>query len=151
VFDVDGKVLETPGEGRRVLLKIGCASRHIQFKSWAACCLSTWAGAGAVVARYDVLRARMAGGDARAIVNCNYFQMIENSVDQNHLKWLHRADNADLGNGEIKPQSSTTASQYLHPAGLRKNWAHLNFSSCRRSTRPATSKRHPLSTRQQLL
>src|SRR5207249_6321929 len=41
--------------------------------------------------RYDVL-VRDDGVRARRArtVNCNFFQMIENSVDQNHLKWLDR-------------------------------------------------------------
>ena len=42
--------------------------------------------------REDGVRARRA-----RTVNCNFFQMIENSVDQNHLKWLHRTAKTPTG------------------------------------------------------
>ncbi len=30
------------------------------------------------------------------IIHCNYFQMVENTVDQHHLKWLHRTSTTKM-------------------------------------------------------
>ena len=63
------------------------------------------------------------------IVNCNYFQMIENSVDQNHLKWLHRtAKTPDWDDGEIDPQlfEHGVLNTYIRSVA-GKRWAHCEF------------------------
>ena len=63
------------------------------------------------------------------IVNCNYFQMIENSVDQNHLKWLHRtAKTPTWDDGEINPQvfEHGVLNTYIRSVA-GKRWAHVNF------------------------
>ena len=80
--------------------------------------------------RYDVL-VRDDGVRARRArtVNCNFFQMIENSVDQNHLKWLHRtAKTPTWDDGEINPQPfeyGILNTYTRHVAG--KRYAHVNF------------------------
>ena len=92
LYDVDGKVLETPGEPPASTFKerVRQPSYNVQELGGV---LFVYMGPepAPLLPRYDVL-ARQDGQRAmRArIVNCNYFQMIENSVDQNHLKWLHR-------------------------------------------------------------
>jgi 5,5'-dehydrodivanillate O-demethylase len=41
--------------------------------------------------RYDVLvREDGVRSLSARLIHCNYLQMVENSVDQHHFKWLHR-------------------------------------------------------------
>jgi 5,5'-dehydrodivanillate O-demethylase len=80
--------------------------------------------------RYDVL-ARQDGQRAMRArkVNCNYFQMIENSVDQNHLKWLHRGlTTPNWEDGEINPQIFEHGVLNTYKRRVNgQNWAHVNF------------------------
>jgi len=79
---------------------------------------------------YDVL-IRQDGARARRArtVNCNFFQMIENSVDQNHLKWLHRtAQTPDWDDGEIDPRPFELGIINTYTRRVAgKTWAHCNF------------------------
>jgi 5,5'-dehydrodivanillate O-demethylase len=77
-----------------------------------------------VLVREDGLRARRA-----RTVNCNFFQMIENSVDQNHLKWLHRTSKTpDWDDGEINPQQFEYGILNTYTRRVAgKKWAHVNF------------------------
>jgi 5,5'-dehydrodivanillate O-demethylase len=92
LFDVEGKVLEMPGEpadstfNQRV--------KHPGYKvQELAGILFAYLGPepAPLLPRYDVLvredGIRSANG---RIVHCNFLQMVENSVDQHHFKWLHR-------------------------------------------------------------
>src|SRR5207249_1034118 len=81
--------------------------------------------------RYDVL---VRDDDVRAqrarTVNCNFFQMIENSVDQNHLKWLHRtAKTPTWDDGEINPQPFEYGilNTYMRHVADGRRYAHVNF------------------------
>ena len=131
LFDVDGKVLETPGEGPTSTFKERVRQPSYKVQELGGV-LFVYMGPepAPLLPRYDVL-ARQDGRRAmRArIVNCNYFQMIENSVDQNHLKWLHRGlTTPTWEDGEINPQifeHGVLNTYTRRVAG--KNWAHVNF------------------------
>ena len=131
LFDVDGKVLETPGEGPTSTFKERVRQPAYKVQELGGV-LFVYMGPepAPLLPRYDVL-ARQDGQRAmRArIVNCNYFQMIENSVDQNHLKWLHRGlTTPTWEDGEINPQifdHGVLNTYTRRVAG--KNWAHVNF------------------------
>jgi 5,5'-dehydrodivanillate O-demethylase len=77
-----------------------------------------------VLVREDGMRARQG-----RLVHCNFFQMIENSVDQHHLKWLHRtASTPTWDDGEIDPQPfdyGIVNTYTRHVDG--KKWAHVNY------------------------
>ena len=78
-----------------------------------------------VLVREDGVRARRA-----RTVNCNFFQMIENSVDQNHLRWLHRtAATPTWDDGEINPQvfEYGVLNTYTRRVADGKRYAHVNF------------------------
>jgi 5,5'-dehydrodivanillate O-demethylase len=55
--------------------------------------------------------------------------MIENSVDQNHLKWLHRtAKTPTWEDGEINPQVFEHGVLNIYTRRVAdKRWAHVNF------------------------
>ena len=131
LFDVDGKVLETPGEGPTSTFKERVHQPSYKVQELGGV-LFVYMGPepAPLLPRYDVL-ARQDGRRAmRArIVNCNYFQMIENSVDQNHLKWLHRGlTTPTWEDGEINPQifEHGVLNTYIRRVA-GKNWAHVNF------------------------
>ena len=131
LYDVDGKVLETPGEGPGSTFKERVRQPSYKVQELGGV-LFVYMGPepAPLLPRYDVV-ARQDGQRAmRArIVNCNYFQMIENSVDQNHLKWLHRGFTTPTWeDGEINPQifdHGVLNTYTRRVAG--KNWAHVNF------------------------
>ncbi len=131
LYDVDGKVLETPGEGPASTFKERVRQPSYQVQELGGV-LFVYMGPEPVplLPRYDVL-ARQDGQRAmRArIVNCNYFQMIENSVDQNHLKWLHRGFTTPTWeDGEINPQIFDHGVLNTYTRRVSgKNWAHVNF------------------------
>jgi 5,5'-dehydrodivanillate O-demethylase len=80
--------------------------------------------------RWDVL-VREDGQRARQgrLVHCNFFQMIENSVDQHHLKWLHRTSTTPTwDDGEIDPQpfEHGIVNTYTRRVDGKK-WAHVNY------------------------
>jgi len=92
LYDIDGKILEMPGEPADSTFwqRLRHPSHKVQELGGVlfaylgpepATLLPRWD----VLVREDGVRARRA-----RTVNCNFFQMIENSVDQNHLRWLHR-------------------------------------------------------------
>ena len=117
--DVEGRVLEMPGEsadstfGKRV--------RHPAYKvQELGGVVFAYLGPqpASLLPRWDVL-VREDGERARRArtVNCNFFQMIENSVDQNHLRWLHRtASTPTWEDGEINPKFSIWRSERLYPS-----------------------------------
>jgi 5,5'-dehydrodivanillate O-demethylase len=92
LYDVSGKILETPGEPtdstfyQRV--------RHPAYKvQELAGIIFAYLGPepAPLLPRYDVLvRDDGVRSLSARIVHCNFLQMVENSVDQHHFKWLHR-------------------------------------------------------------
>ena len=131
LYDVDGKVLETPGEppGSTFKEKVRQPSYKAQELGGV---IFVYMGPepAPLLPRYDVL-AREDGVRARRLrtVNCNFFQMIENSVDQNHLKWLHRtAKTPEWDDGEINPQPFEHGILNTYTRRVAgKTWAHCNF------------------------
>lgn len=92
LYDVEGRVLEQPGEPAESTFKERV--RHPAFKvQELAGIVFVYLGPepAPLLPRYDVLvREEGARTMSARIVHCNYLQMVENSVDQHHFKWLHR-------------------------------------------------------------
>jgi 5,5'-dehydrodivanillate O-demethylase len=92
LYDVQGKVLEAPSEPPESTFKEKVRQAAYRTQEMGGV-IFVYMGPQPVplLPNYDVL-VREDGVRARRArtVNCNFFQMIENSVDQNHLKWLHR-------------------------------------------------------------
>jgi 5,5'-dehydrodivanillate O-demethylase oxygenase subunit len=131
LYDVDGKVLETPGEPPTSTFKERVRQPAYKAEELGGVIFVYMGPSPApLLPRYDVL-VREDGVRARRArtVNCNFFQMIENSVDQNHLKWLHRtAKTPDWDDGEINPQPFELGilNTYIRRVA-GKTWAHCNF------------------------
>ena len=131
LYDVQGKVLETPGEPPESTFKerVRQAAYRTQESGGV---IFVYMGPEPVplLPNYDVL-IRQDGARARRArtVNCNFFQMIENSVDQNHLKWLHRtAQTPDWDDGEIDPRPFELGIINTYTRRVAgKTWAHCNF------------------------
>jgi 5,5'-dehydrodivanillate O-demethylase len=131
LFNVDGKVLETPGEGATSTFKERVRQPSYKVQELGGV-LFVYMGPepAPLLPRYDVLAREDGKRAMRArIVNCNYFQMIENSVDQNHLKWLHRtAKTTTWEDGEINPQVFEHGVLNTYTRRVAdKRWAHVNF------------------------
>ena len=132
LYDVEGKVLEMPGEpadstfGHRV--------RQPAYKAQElGGVVFAYLGPepASLLPRFDVL-VREDGVRARRArtVNCNFFQMIENSVDQNHLRWLHRTGSTPTwDDGEINPQAFEYGilNTYTRRVADGRRYAHVNF------------------------
>lgn len=131
LFDVDGKVLETPGEGSESTFKDRVRQPSYRVQELGGVLFVYMGPAPApLLPRYDMLAREDGKRAMRArIVNCNYFQMIENSVDQNHLKWLHRtAKTPTWEDGEINPQVFELGVLNTYTRRVDgKKWAHVNF------------------------
>src|SRR2546427_296469 len=109
LYDVEGKILEMPGEPADSTF--WQRLRHPAYKVQElggvifaylgpdpAPLLPRWD----VLVREDGVRARRA-----RTVHCNFFQMIENSVDQHHAKWLHRTSSTrKQGSRRLNPAST---------------------------------------------
>jgi len=132
LYDVEGRVLEMPGEpdestfGQRV--------RHPAYKvQELGGVIFAYLGPepASLLPRWDVLVREDGVRSRRArTVNCNFFQMIENSVDQNHLRWLHRtASTPTWEDGEINPQvfEYGVLNTYTRRVADGKRYAHVNF------------------------
>ena len=131
LYDVEGKVLETPGEPPTSTFKERVRQPSYKAQELGGVIFVYMGPEPApLLPRYDVL-VREDGVRARRArtVNCNFFQMIENSVDQNHLKWLHRtAKTPDWDDGEINPQPFEHGIINTYTRRVAgKTWAHVNF------------------------
>jgi 5,5'-dehydrodivanillate O-demethylase oxygenase subunit len=132
LYNVEGQILEMPGEPADSSFKERI--RHPAYKAQElGGVVFAYLGPEPVplLPRYDVL-AREDGVRARRArtVNCNFFQMIENSVDQNHLKWLHRtAATPTWDDGEINPQPFEYGilNTYTRRVTDGRRYAHINF------------------------
>ena len=92
LFDVEGKVLEMPGEPEDSTFNQRVKHPGYKVQELAGIIFAYLGPDPApLLPRYDVLvredGIRSANG---RIVHCNFLQMVENSVDQHHFKWLHR-------------------------------------------------------------
>ncbi len=132
LYDVEGKILEMPGEPADSTF--WQRLRHSAYKVQElggvifaylgpdpAPLLPRWD----VLVREDGVRARRA-----TTVHCNFFQMIENSVDQHHAKWLHRTPSTPTwDDGEINPQvfDYGVLNTYTRRVADGKRYAHVNF------------------------
>ena len=92
LYDVEGRVLEQPGEPADSTFRERV--RHPAYKvQELAGIVFAYLGPdpAPLLPRYDVL-VRLDGARSMSarIVHCNFLQMVENSVDQHHFKWLHR-------------------------------------------------------------
>jgi 5,5'-dehydrodivanillate O-demethylase oxygenase subunit len=131
LYDVQGKVLETPGEPPESTFKEKVRQPAYRTRDLGGVIFVYMGPEPApLLPRYDVL-AREDGVRARRLrtVNCNFFQMIENSVDQNHLKWLHRtAKTPEWDDGEINPQPFEHGIVNTYTRNVDgKQWAHVNY------------------------
>ena len=131
LYDVEGRVMEQPGEPPDSTFRERV--RHLAYKvQELSGVVFAYLGPepAPLLPRYDVL-VREDGVRARRarIVNCNFFQMIENSVDQNHLKWLHRtAKTPTWDDGEINPQQFEYGILNTYTRRVAgKRYAHVNF------------------------
>ncbi len=92
LYDVEGRILEMPGEPAGTTFDQRV--RHPAYKvQELAGIIFAYLGPepAPLLPRYDVL-VREDGVRSRSarLVHCNFLQMVENSVDQHHFKWLHR-------------------------------------------------------------
>ncbi|MDH3444786.1 MAG: Rieske 2Fe-2S domain-containing protein, partial [Deltaproteobacteria bacterium] len=92
LFDVNGQCLEQPAEPAQRNFKDRV--RHLAYKvEELNGIIFAYLGPepAPLLPRYDVL---VRDDSVRSIwgrvMNCNYFQMVENTVDQHHFRWLHR-------------------------------------------------------------
>ena len=131
LYNVEGKVLETPGEPAESTFREKVIQPAYKTQQLGGVIFVYMGPEPApLLPRYDVL-AREDGVRARRArtVNCNFFQMIENSVDQNHLKWLHRTGKTpEWDDGEINPQPFEHGILNTYTRRVAgKTWAHCNF------------------------
>lgn len=131
LFDVTGRCLEQPAEppGSHFKDRIHHLAYEVQELGGV---IFAYLGPkpAPLLPRYDVLvredGVRSVWG---RLVNCNYFQMVENTVDQNHLKWLHRtASTPDWDDGFIDPKRFDYGifNTYTREVAGKK-YAHRNF------------------------
>jgi 5,5'-dehydrodivanillate O-demethylase oxygenase subunit len=131
LYAVDGRVLEQPGEPPESNFKERVRQRAYKVEELGGVIFAYLGPEPApLLPRYDVL-VRADGVRARQarLVHCNFFQMIENSVDQHHLKWLHRtASTPTWDDGEINPQPFEHGIINTYTRSVDgKKWAHVNF------------------------
>ncbi|HEY1269257.1 MAG TPA: Rieske 2Fe-2S domain-containing protein [Candidatus Binatia bacterium] len=131
LYAVDGRVMEQPGEPPESNFKDRVRQRAYKVEELGGVIFAYLGPDPApLLPRWDVL-VREDGMRARQgrLVHCNFFQMIENSVDQHHLKWLHRtASTPTWDDGEIDPQPfdyGIVNTYTRHVDG--KKWAHVNY------------------------
>jgi len=132
LYDIEGRVLEQPGEPPDSTFKERVRQTAYKVQELGGVIFAYLGPEPApLLPRYDVLAREDGIRAMRArTVNCNYFQMIENSVDQNHLKWLHRtATTPTWDEGEINPQvfEYGVLNTYTRRVADGKSYAHVNF------------------------
>ncbi len=102
LYDVEGRVLDQPGEPTDSTFRERV--RHPAYKvQELAGIVFAYLGPepAPLLPRYDVLVREDGTRSLNArVVHCNYLQMVENSVDQHHFKWLHRTPKTRLWKDE---------------------------------------------------
>jgi 5,5'-dehydrodivanillate O-demethylase len=92
LYDVEGRVLEQPAEPQGSTFQ--GRIRHLAYKvEELSGIIFAYMGPdpAPLLPRYDVLvREDGVRSIWGRIMSCNYFQMVENTVDQHHFRWLHR-------------------------------------------------------------
>ncbi len=131
LYAVDGRVMEQPGEPPESNFKDRVRQRAYKVEELGGVIFAYLGPDPApLLPRWDVL-VREDGVRARQgrLVHCNFFQMIENSVDQHHLKWLHRtASTPTWDDGEINPQPFDYGIVNTYTRRVDgKKWAHVNY------------------------
>jgi 5,5'-dehydrodivanillate O-demethylase len=132
LYDIEGRIMEMPGEPVDSTFRERV--RHPAYKAQElGGVVFAYLGPepAPLLPRYDVL-VREDGMRVRRArtVNCNFFQMIENSVDQHHLKWLHRtAATPTWDDGDINPQPFEYGilNTYTRRVNDGRRYAHVNF------------------------
>jgi len=92
LFDVEGKILEMPGEPMDTTFNQRLKHTGYKVRELAGIIFAYLGPEPApLLPRYDVLvREDGLRSTSGRVVHCNFLQMVENSVDQHHFKWLHR-------------------------------------------------------------
>ena len=131
LYAVDGRVMEQPGEPPESNFKERVRQRAYKVEELGGVVFAYLGPDPApLLPRWDVL-VREDGQRARQgrLVHCNFFQMIENSVDQHHLKWLHRTSTTPTwDDGEIDPQPFDYGIVNTYTRRVDgKKWAHVNY------------------------
>lgn len=92
LYDVEGGVLEQPGEPADSSFRKRIRQLAYPVQELAGMVFAYIGPEPApLLPRYDVLvREDGARSMSARVIHCNYLQMVENSVDQHHFKWLHR-------------------------------------------------------------
>jgi 5,5'-dehydrodivanillate O-demethylase oxygenase subunit len=92
LYDVKGRVMEMPGEPAESTFKERVRQPAYQVQELAGIVFAYLGPEPApLLPRYDVLvREDGVRSMSARVIHCNYLQMVENSVDQHHFKWLHR-------------------------------------------------------------
>ncbi|HEY7165948.1 MAG TPA: Rieske 2Fe-2S domain-containing protein [Candidatus Binatia bacterium] len=92
LYDVTGSLLEMPGEPSDSTFRNRVRHPAYRIQELAGIVFAYLGPEPApLLPRYDVLvREDGVRSMSARIVHCNFLQMVENSVDQHHFKWLHR-------------------------------------------------------------
>ena len=95
LFDVSGRCLEQPTEPPEANFKDKVRQPSYRVEELAGVIFAYLGPEPApLLPRYDVLvREDGVRSLQGRIASCNYLQMVENTVDQHHFKWLHRTPN----------------------------------------------------------
>jgi len=95
LFDVTGRCLEQPTEPAEANFKDKVRQPSYKVEELAGVIFAYLGPEPApLLPRYDVLvREDGIRSLQGRIASCNYLQMVENTVDQHHFKWLHRTPN----------------------------------------------------------
>jgi len=145
LYNVDGKVLQTPGEPPESSFKDRVLQKAFKAQE-AAGIIFAYIGPepAPLLPRWDVLvREDGVRSLAARLMHCNFLQAVENSVDQHHFKWLHRTPKTRLWSDEkltsevtefgirdtftrtVPKGSFMTVSHFLMP-NMNKVGYHLN-------------------------
>ena len=145
LYNVDGKVLQTPGEPPESSFKDRVHQKAYKAQE-AAGIIFAYIGPepAPLLPRWDVLvREDGVRSLAARLMHCNFLQAVENSVDQHHFKWLHRTPKTRLWSDEkltsevtefgirdtftrtVPKGSFMTVSHFLMP-NMNKVGYHLN-------------------------
>jgi 5,5'-dehydrodivanillate O-demethylase len=103
LFDINGRCLEQPTEPAEANFKVKVHQPAYKVEDLAGVIFAYLGPEPApLVPRYDVLvREDGVRSLQGRIVACNFLQMVENTVDQHHFKWLHRTETTKRWSNEV--------------------------------------------------
>ncbi len=118
LFDVNGRCLEQPTEPPEANFKDKVRQPAYKVEELAGVVFAYLGPEPApLLPRYDVLvREDGVRSLQGRMVNCNFLQMVENTVDQHHFKWLHRTPNT-------KKWTDTVLNSEYFDYGIRDTFA----------------------------